>query len=361
MKISDFIFQYRPGPDTWQDALCRVRIFVASDGKVVALLTDLGDLGTGMSVTNSVEWIRDALISQGLVSPDARFVEHYERSMWQADTFDELSFHTDGSPAWRELRAPEAMSLIGCGAAEIQSRTIDDSRLRRRAEALRHRIDPFIDSPYPASHEKVARKLELQERMLPKQALDDLVASGAGERALQALLKTDLTFFAEVYARPDEEYICFSEFPVADGVVDFVVFTGRSRMNVILIEVKGAEFRLVNHDSYGNFSAKINEAAQQIRSRLGYVYRNYSEFRSAVHEIRAAAESGGRPYGALLGPTRPLQVDPDKDINIRTIIIGGRTEDDLEESRLRHDFETRFTPSIQVESWDSWLRKLVRV
>lgn len=131
-------------------------------------------------------------------------------------------------------------------------------------------------------------------------------------------------------------------------------------MEVILIEVKGAEFGLVNRGSYGNFAAKINEAAQQIRGRLGHIYRNYAEFRTAVHRARAAAEGGQRVHNALCGPVRLLQVDADKDIDIRTVIIGGRSEDDLEESRLRHDYERSFTPSIRVESWDSWLRKLLR-
>ncbi len=360
MKISDFIFQYHPGRGKRRDALCRVRIFVSPVNGVISVLTDLGELGTGVSVTNSVEWIRVALISEGLVGPEVRILQHYERLFGKANTFDHVSFADDGSPAWQPIGLQEALRFIGCPPSEFQAETIDDPRLRRRAEVLRHRIDPYLDSPYPDSPEVVVRKLRLQEMMLPKQGLADLVESGAGERALQAFLKQDLTFFAEVYADPKDEYICFSEFPVAGGAVDFVVFTGRSRMEVILIEVKGADFRLVNRNSYGNFSSKINEAAQQIRRRLRDAYRDYRSFRVAVHRIREEAESGKRVHNALLGPECPLDVDPEKDIVIRNVIIGGRTEDDLEESRVRHDFEVRSTPSIRVESWDTWMRKLVR-
>lgn len=360
MKISDFVFQYRPGRHPRQDALCRVRIFVSPPREVVVLATDLGDLGTGVSVTNSIEWIYSALLAQGLVSQGARIIEHYERDGWQGDSFDEVTFSKDGSPKWRNISVDDAISILGCTAAEVETRTINDVRLRRQAEVLRHRLNPFFDSPWIAHHEEIARRLELHERMLPKQSLIDLVESGAGERSFLTLLKQDLTFFSELYANPADEYICFSEFPVADGSVDFALFTGRSRMEVILIEVKGAEFGLVNRDSYGNFAAKINEAAQQIRRRLGHIYRNYAEFRTAVHGVRAAAEAGQQVHNALCGPVRPLQVDPDKDIEIRTIIIGGRSENDLEESRLRHDYERSFTPSIRVESWDTWLRKLLR-
>jgi hypothetical protein len=173
-------------------------------------------------------------------------------------------------------------------------------------------------------------------------------------------LKQDLSIFGEIYALPHEEYIAFSEFPVGDGFVDFAIFTGRSRMDVVLIEIKGADFYLTNGDAYGKFAAKIDEGAHQIRTRLGVFTRSYEEFRQHVHMIREKAESGSRSHNSFVGPCRPLQVDPDKDVNVRYVVIGGRTRDDVQESRKRNDYERSFNPNIKLESWDSWLRKLRR-
>lgn len=183
MKISDFVFRYRPGHHPPQDALCRVRIFVSPPGEVVVLATDLGDLGTGVSVTNSIEWIYSALLAQGFVSQSSRIIEHYERDDWQGDSFDEVTFSDGGSPKWRNISVNVAIRILGCTAAEVEAKTINDVRLRRQAEVLRHRLNPFFDSPWVANHEEIARRLELQERMLPKQSLVDLVESGAGERS----------------------------------------------------------------------------------------------------------------------------------------------------------------------------------
>lgn len=40
-------------------------------------------------------------------------------------------------------------------------------------------------------------------------------------------------------------------------------------MDVILVEIKGADFNLTNSDHYGEFNHKINQAAGQLRERLG--------------------------------------------------------------------------------------------
>jgi len=210
------------------------------------------------------------------------------------------------------------------------------------------------------SNATIRRRIEILDGMISKSEIEKLVHSKASEQDIQKLLKKDLSIFGEAYAKPDDEYICFSEFPVANGAVDFAVFTGRSRMDVVLIEVKGADFSLVNNNHYKEFNHKINEAAGQIRTRLGHVYRSLQVFRDQVHSIRDRAEAGERVHNAFLGPPQRLEVSSDKDINIRTVVIGGRTVNDSDESRRRQDFESRITPPIRIESWDTWLRRLQR-
>lgn len=217
-----------------------------------------------------------------------------------------------------------------------------------------------MDSKFSDSNDVVARKLEIDAGMIWKSSIETLIRSGAGEQEIQRLLKTDLSIFGEAYAKPDDEYICFSEYPVADGSVDFAVFTGRSRMDIILIEVKGSEFNLLNSNHYKEFNHKVLEAAGQIRGRLGVIYRSFESFRKSAHQIRTRAENDEKLHNALLGPYFKLHVDPDKDVNIRTVVIGGRTQNDHEESAKRQDYERGSTPPIRIESWDTWLRRLQR-
>lgn len=128
-------------------------------------------------------------------------------------------------------------------------------------------------------------------------------------------------------------------------------------MEVTLIEIKGANYNLINANSYENFSAKTTDAIKQINSRIGYIHRNYKDFKKFVHEIRISIESGNPKFNSFVGSKGNLGVDPNKDIILSTVVIGGRSKDDLKESKLRHNHEMRQSPPIRIESWDSWIKK----
>lgn len=360
MKLTDFIFQYPSGIAPQRQGLCRVRTFVNSQGHQAALLTDIGELGVGSSITNSIEYIRDALVARGFVPEDVCVIEHYERLYSEEGSFHLVSFSSTGAPLWREMTVQTVLPILGCAQSDISGKTAMDRRLIAEIERLRNLINPFADAPWLEAPAIVNRRSDIEQGMLPKAALAELVNSGSTERELQQLLKKDPSFLGEVYAHPHEEYIVLSEYPLVDGFVDFVVLTGRSRMDVVLIEIKGADFFLVNGDSYGEFSQKMNQAAGQIRRRVGEIYRDMSTFRRSIQEVRRAVESGRSRHGSFMGPHPELLVDPNKDITLRTVIIGGRTRDDVSESKKRHDFEHGVSPPIRIESWDTWIRKLQR-
>jgi hypothetical protein len=196
--------------------------------------------------------------------------------------------------------------------------------------------------------------------MITKAEIEALVKNGAKEQDIQKLLKKDLSIFAEVYANPKDEYICFSEFPVGDtGIVDFAVFTHRSTMSIYLIEVKGANFNLVNQ-SKGTFHADFLEGIDQIIRRKRYTIARDLEFRKNVHDIRRKVESGRSLYNSLLGPKRHLMVDPEKPVNVYGVVIGGRRVDNYEESVKRNEWKESINFTIFLESWDSWLEKVIR-
>lgn len=360
MKISDIIHRFPTSRGTRHDGICRVRVFVVGNSKVFALLTDLGNKNTASSVTNSIELLCKSLRERGIVPEQCTFIEHYEESAYRGDTFDLVTFNSSGSSHSSPIKRSDAEVLLECNQEELSSRTLDQPRLLIEIDRIRNKIDPFIDSPWLESPEITKRRNDIESRMISKSSIVGLVEQGAGEQEFQRLLKQDLSVFAEIYSNPKDEYICFSEFPVAEGFVDFAVFSGRSRMDVTLIEVKGAEFNLVNQGHYDKFSSKIEDAMDQIRKRLRHVIDNIKDFRSDVHRIRLDVENGNILHNSLLGPSGHLEVDSDKDINIRCVVIGGKTRNDHEESRKRHDVERSTHPPIRVESWDTWLRKVRR-
>jgi hypothetical protein len=359
MKVADIVHDYHDGITRLSKGLCRVRSFI-NLSKTVVLLTELDTTNDGNSVTNVVEHIVHSLIEQGKVIGPAIFIEHYERTDSLTDKFYLVALTDTKGPDWKQITLQEVVALTGCTDSELNERSEANPRIYAQADRIRLARDRFVDSRFPGSNEVIKRRLEILDGMIPKNDVGKLVNANAKERELQDLLKQDLSFFGEAYAELDGEYICFSEFPIDDGFVDFAVFTGRSRMDVILIEVKGADFDLLTKNHYEEFSHKINEAAGQIRSRVSTIYRDISKFRTAFHKIRMEAEKGKKIHNSFLGPNFRLQVDPNKDINIRTVVIGGRTVNDLEESRKRYDYESRVTPPIRIESWDTWLRRLKR-
>lgn len=355
MKINDLIVQY-PIRNR-QDAICRLRTFVNRKNQIIALVTDLDEKNTSASITNSIEHLYVYLSNKGYIFSETALIEHYESE--GRESFDLVRINKDGTPEWEPLTREQVLELLGCVSAEFNKITFHSSRLMAEIEQLRYKIDPHIDFPDEGNKDKIKRTFEIQKKLTTKKSLQSLVESGTNEGILQKYLKKDLSIFAEVYAKPEDEYICFSEFPIDSGFIDFVLFTGRSRMDVLLIEVKGADFYLVNAGNYNKLSSKIEKAADQIRNRLRYIYENYETFRAQVHKIKEMVESGDILYNSFLGPSGNLQVDAGKDIKIQSIIIGGISRDNYIESKKRHDYEQN-SIKIMIESWDSFLRKLRR-
>lgn len=192
-----------------------------------------------------------------------------------------------------------------------------------------------------------------------KAGITSLLDRYAGERDIQAWIKSDLSRLAGEFefAQPASEYIAFSEFPIGDRVADFVLFTGRSRMEVVIIEIKGADF--VFRNSNGDVAMSVHRAADQIEAHLEHIERSYESFRRHAYELRRQALAGHRMYNALVGPQGLPEVNPEKDINYRGIVIGGRASADTSaDSRLRHRLENKTARRVRFDSWHSWLSRM---
>lgn len=186
--------------------------------------------------------------------------------------------------------------------------------------------------------------------------LENIINKSAKEREIHELLKQDLSFIGKYFAIPKNEYIIFSEFPVGKGFVDFVVFTSRSKMEIIFVEIKGSDFNFINND--GTVSNEIKKAEEQIRERFEYVTKNYELFRRESFDIKRQVESGKILYNSKIGDSQILHCDPEKDILISGYIIGGKTKEDYLESSKKAQMQRYSNPSIKFESWNSFFRKI---
>ncbi|PJJ68078.1 Shedu anti-phage system protein SduA domain-containing protein [Chryseobacterium geocarposphaerae] len=360
MKINDYILRYTFPNNYNKDGICRIRTFVNSKLDTLILITDLDTKNTSMSITNSIEVICKTLIEKYRIPETTVFIEHYEPSAIHDHTFDLVKLNVSNDTEWESITFKNVIELLECNDTEINNLTLKNTHLLEEIEQLRTLISPHSELPSQFESKYMLRQFEIENNMIKKNALHQLIINNSNETEFLNLLRKDLSFFAEIYASPNDSYICFSEFPLDNGFVDFVILTGRSRMDVFLIEIKGADFSLLTQNSYKKFNYKIDTAASQIRDRLGYIHRNIISFRKFVHEVREKAFSGEKIFNAFVGPEQDILVDKNKDINIHNIIIGGRTQNDLEESYKRHDFETNFNLPIKLESWDSFYRKLRR-
>lgn len=352
MKISDFIFRFKSFRMR-EDGLCRVRLFVNTQNEMICVLTDIDIMSNAPYLDTVCDTVIHSLYDDGYLLNCKIHILHddFDNSMVIIDKYGNVE---------RTLSKEQIEILTECDENEFAQKSMDIMSIKRLIEKKRYEINPFINNRYLKAPEYIKREIEIQENAISKKWLKELIDAGASERELSTLIKKDLSLIAEIYSLPDDEYIVFSEFPIGNRRVDFAIFSSRSTMNVTFIEIKGADFNLKKRGHYDNFNAKIEEANSQIRNHRKYIYNDYESFRKELHRVRKRAESGEGIYNASLAPKRKLQVDPNKDVIIRFVIVAGRTpENDIEESDLRYQFG-RDNRDVELFSWDSWIRRLRR-
>jgi hypothetical protein len=193
--------------------------------------------------------------------------------------------------------------------------------------------------------------------MITRDQFAKFLAARPGERKLSRLLARDLSLLADVFAKPSGEYVVFKEYQLDHkNTLDYVVFTNRSRMQLVFVEVKGADFPFLNAD--GSHSAFVGKAIQQIKRRFAYAKQNYWKFRTDAHAVLHQVRSGKRPFQACMG--KDLEVDEDKDVIWSGAVIAGYEGDERAISRERNSLEDGTSPLITVDTWQSFVRRLIR-
>jgi len=359
LKITDKIHRYSIS-ERAIDGLCRLRVFCNDNNEIVALVTSVGNMNTGKSITNAIEYVIGGLVDSGDLPVETIFIEHYEKDYLGKDSFTLVKLNQNGSPAWKGIAEGKAIELLSCTKAEFSEPTLNNERLLNDLAVLNRNILPARDYDYSEFNDKLKRYIEIEKESISKRSILDLIEKGAKETAFLKLLGEDLSVFGEVHAHPEDDYIVFPEFPIGDGFVDFLILTSVSYMDVVLVEIKGADFNMFNQGHYDKPARNIEIACDQIRKRLRYIMDDLASFRKHIHNIRERVEAGESIHNSFIGPSDHLEVSSDKDIRIHTVVIGGRTVNDIEEAKKRHEYTSNQKMNLRLESWDTWVRKLKR-
>ncbi len=356
MKLYDFIYRYKTDAIVNKAGICRVRLFIHLGNQCFYAVISQLDENPSTSVTNAIETIVSSLIAAEKIPVASVIVDHYpQHDFGYPDEFHIVSFDQDGIPSWSAISMTEALSLFDCEEDEfINYRT--NKRLQKEIYDAIKGVPKIQQYEYIEAPEITERRLEILAGQYSFDEVRRFLDTKPSEAKLAAFIKRDMSLLAESFAFSDDEYICFSEFPVGDGRVDFAIFTGRSRMTVFLIEIKGAHKTLCRKNHYGAFKADIQEGLNQLLKRADWCCTNYERFRTFSYAVLKEVENGKRPYHAFVGPQYHLAVDPNKDINLVYALIAGRTGDDIADSHKRHITETSSSLTLKTETWDSWLK-----
>lgn len=262
MKVSDFIYRFKSFR-MLEDGLCRVRLFVNTQNEMICVLTDINIMSNAPYLDTVCDTVIHSLYDDGYLLECKIHILHddFDNSMAIIDKYGNLEQH---------LSRKQIETLTECDENEFVKKSMDILSIRRLIEKKRYEINPFINNQYLKTPEYVKREIEIQENAISKKGLKELIDASASERELGALIKKDLSLIAEMYSSTHDEYIVFSEFPIGKRRADFVIFSGRSTMNVTFIEIKGADFNLKKRGHYDNFNAKIEEANSQVRNHRKY-------------------------------------------------------------------------------------------
>jgi len=70
-------------------------------------------------------------------------------------------------------------------------------------------------------------------------------------------------------------------------------------MNILLVEIKGADFYFLNLDR--TLAHELDDATRAVRDHLYYVNSSYESFRREVHTVRQLVEGGIQKCNSVIG------------------------------------------------------------
>ncbi|WGU69161.1 hypothetical protein QIU19_04970 [Capnocytophaga canimorsus] len=199
MKVNDYILRYSSN-SLIRDGICRVRTFVNSNLDVIILITDLDTKNTSASVTNSIEAIYQTLTEKYNIPKTSIFIEHYEVP---THTFSIVNIDPKNNTEWKSITLPQVLKLIESDENEINNLTLKNPQLLAEIEQFRTIISPHLGLPYQVQPEYILRQFEIENNMISKNELRELIDNHSIESKFLELLKKRQVFFCG--------NLCFSE------------------------------------------------------------------------------------------------------------------------------------------------------
>ena len=96
----------------------------------------------------------------------------------------------------------------------------------------------------------------------------------------------------------------------------------------------------------------------ELKNHMEYINRNYSSFRTQIHEDKDKAINEEYSGNYLVGPRKTLLVDPQKDIDVKYIAIGGVEREDKSIEESHEIVKCKPADNLEIASWNSFVRKL---
>lgn len=113
-------------------------------------------------------------------------------------------------------------------------------------------------------------------------------------------------------------------------------------------------YQAIKHNRFYN----LNKAITQLKNHMEYINRNYSSFRTQIHEDKDKAINEEYSGNYLVGPRKTLLVDPQKDIDVKYIAIGGVEREDKSIEESHEIVKCKPADNLEIASWNSFVRKL---
>lgn len=129
-KSADFIMDFFSGNGR-PSGLCRVRIFSSKMQDKAVIITDIGDLNPGASVTNSIKAIVSKLISEQLIDSSTFIIAHYEPGPINGHTFDIVTFDQEMLPSWESATIEQVCNRLRVIKGELTLLVEDDKKLMK--------------------------------------------------------------------------------------------------------------------------------------------------------------------------------------------------------------------------------------
>ena len=129
-------------------------------------------------------------------------------------------------------------------------------------------------------------------------------------------------------------------------------------VHIARLMLDGGKLSYEDIAAYTELTIEEVEKIASEKNHMEYINRNYSSFRTQIHEDKDKAINEEYSGNYLVGPRKNLLVDPQKDIDVKYIAIGGVEREDKSIEESHEIVKCKPADNLEIASWNSFVRKL---